>query len=79
MHKGSIALILIGFVLVGLGILWALQGAGAVHLRPILCVSNCKPIGRSPGWLTAGIVSILLGVGLIIMSARRQRQSGSEA
>ena len=78
MRLRSIALFVVGAVLLGLGVLWTLQGSGAVHLRPILCVSNCKPIGRSPGWLAVGIISMLLGLGLIIVGGRRQQRSRSE-
>lgn len=39
-----------------LGSLWLLQGAGLVHVRPISCVTNCRPVtSGSAGWLAAGI------------------------
>jgi uncharacterized membrane protein SirB2 len=71
-----IVLVVVGVVLVLLGGLWLLQGANVVHVRPILCVTNCKPItGGSAGWLVAGIVGVLLGLGTVAFGLRhRQRR-----
>ena len=69
-------MIVVGVVLVGLGLLWTLQGSGAVHLRPILCVSNCTPItGFTPSWLVTGIVSLAGGVALILAGLRRAHRA----
>ena len=66
--------ILFGVALALLGSLWLLQGADLVHIRPILCVADCKPLeGGSVGWMTAG--GVLLGVGVLVITwgVRRRR------
>jgi len=64
-------LTLVGLVVASLGVLWSLQGAGAVHVRPILCFANCKPIaGTSGGWLFGGVVALLAGLGLVWVELR---------
>ena len=46
-----------------LGGLWLLQGLDVVHVRPILCFSDCAPVsGASPKWAMIG--AGLLAVGL---------------
>jgi hypothetical protein len=40
---------------------------------PILCVSNCKPIETSAGWLIAGVVACMAGIAITIASARHLR------
>jgi hypothetical protein len=52
MSSLALARILFGVALSLLGLLWLLQGADLVHIRPILCVANCKPLegDRSAGW-----------------------------
>ena len=61
----------VGLIAASLGVLWSLQGAGAVHVRPILCVSNCKPItGGSALWLGLGVIFMLLGIAIIGASVR---------
>ena len=56
-----------------LGLLWLLQGADVLHVRPILCLANCKPLeARSLGWMTAG-AGVLLGGLLAIAVAFRRR------
>jgi hypothetical protein len=72
--KRSVALIVIGVALTLLGLLWFLQGAGAVHIRPILCVSNCKPVTKSTGWLITGVVACIAGVAIAVRSARHLRR-----
>lgn len=67
--KWRLVLLVIGVALTLLGVLWFLQGAGVVHVRPILCVSNCKPVTKSVGWLIAGIVAGMVGVALARASA----------
>lgn len=68
--KWRVALIVIGVAFALVGLLWFLQGAGIVHVRPILCVSNCKPVAKSVGWLIAGMVACIAGVALALASAR---------
>jgi hypothetical protein len=56
-----------------LGLLWLLQGADVVHVRPILCFADCKPLeGGSIGWMIAGAV-VLLGGSLAIAVGVRRR------
>lgn len=53
----------VGMVLILLGLLWILQGADVVRIRPILCVAECHPItGGSLGWFATGIVTLLVGL-----------------
>ena len=55
-----------GLIATSLGVLWSLQGAGAVRVRPILCVANCKPITRgSAAWLSLGVIFMVLGSAVI--------------
>lgn len=71
----TLARILLGAVLSLLGLLWLLQGADLVHIRPILCVADCKPLeGGSVGWMTAGALVLVAGL-LVIASAVRRRQA----
>jgi hypothetical protein len=49
-----------------LGLLWVLQGADLLHIRPILCVADCKPVeGGSVGWMTAGVLLLIGGLAVI--------------
>ena len=73
--KRRVVLIVIGVAVVLLGLLWFLQGTGAVHVRPILCVSNCKPVTKSLGWLVAGVVACMAGIALAVTSARHLHRS----
>lgn len=55
-----------------LGLLWFLQGADVLHVRPILCVANCEPlVGGSTGWLMAGAVGMLVGILVIRWGLKR--------
>jgi hypothetical protein len=72
--KRRAVLIVIGVALALLGLLWFLQGAGAIHVRPILCVSNCKPVTKSTGWLIAGVIACMAGVAIAVTSARHLRR-----
>lgn len=64
--------VFVGLILILLGLLWVLQGADLVRIRPILCVAECEPMtGESPGWLAAGVVTMV--VGLIVMAFWRRR------
>jgi hypothetical protein len=57
-----------------LRLLWFLQGADLVHVRPILCVANCQPLqGGSIGWMTAGALFSVLGVVALVVGLRRGR------
>jgi hypothetical protein len=55
-----------GIVLALLGLLWTLQGADLIHIKPILCFANCEPlVGGSITWLVVGLVVLALGVWLL--------------
>ncbi len=67
-----------GIVLVLLGALWSLQGADLVHINPILCFANCKPlVGGSITWLVVGLVAIAAGVLLLLRKRIRSSRSGT--
>ena len=73
MNWRALARILFGVALTLLGLLWLLQGADLLHIRPILCVANCKPLeGGSVGWMTAGALVLVVGL-LVIASGLRGR------
>ena len=66
--------IVFGIVLVSIGLLWSLQGADLIRMKPILCLANCEPlVGGSITWLIVGIVAMGVGLGLLV-SSKRQRQ-----
>ena len=70
----GLARIVLGVALSLLGLLWLLQGADLVHIRPILCVANCKPLeGGSVGWMTAGALLLVVG-SLVVASGIRGRR-----
>jgi hypothetical protein len=73
MNLRALTSILFGVVSTLLGLLWLLQGADVLHIRPILCVANCKPVeGGSIGWMTAGAIVLVLGL-LAIRAGLRRR------
>ncbi len=62
-------------VFIALGALWALQGAGIVHIKPILCVANCTELqGASGQWLLMGIGAIAVGTALWYLARRRAKK-----
>jgi hypothetical protein len=62
----------VGVVLLLLGLLWALQGADIIRIKPIGCVAECEPItGGSLGWLVAGVLAMLVGLLLLLVGRRR--------
>lgn len=62
-----------GTVLALLGLLWVLQGADIVRIRPILCVAECRPItGGSLVWAVIGVLTLLGGLGLLLGVLRRR-------
>lgn len=75
MNRRSFAWVLFGVVSTLLGLLWVLQGADVLHVRPILCVVNCKPVeGGSIGWMTAGALVLVLGLLAMAAGLRRRRR-----
>ena len=59
-------------MLIALGALWSLQGAGVVHVKPIMCVADCTELqGASVQWLATGIGTIALGLALWYLAGRR--------
>ena len=75
MNRPGLTWILLGVVSMLLGLLWFLQGADLLHVRPILCLANCKPVeGGSIRWTTAGALVFVLG--LLAIAAGRRRGRG---
>lgn len=70
--------VLIGVVVALLGLFWTLQGAGVVHVRPILCVSHCKPVTKSNTWLLVGAITCAAG-GAIAARERAAHESQASA
>lgn len=62
-----------GALLVLLGLLWMLQGADVVSIRPVLCAGDCQPVtGGSTGWLIAGVITVPAGLGVAGALPRRR-------
>lgn len=75
MNLRALGWILLGVALTLLGLLWLLQGADLLHVRPILCVADCRPVeGGSIGWMTAGAIVLVLGVLALRAGLRRRDQ-----
>jgi hypothetical protein len=71
----ALSLISFGLAVTLLGLLWLLQGAALVHVRPILCFADCKPLeGRSIGWTAAGTIVLLVGLAVLVVGFRRRRR-----
>jgi hypothetical protein len=65
----------LGGVFIALGALWVLQGAGVVHVKPILCVADCNELqGASSQWLLTGIGTIAVGLALWFLAHRRAKK-----
>jgi hypothetical protein len=72
MNAKNVATTTGGVAITLLGLLWFLQGAGLVHVQPILCFADCEPlVGGSVGWLIAGIVGMIVGMLFVRRGARR--------
>lgn len=77
-NKKFIPALSAGLIMTSLGVLWSLQGAAAIHIRPILCVSNCKPITEgSASWLGLGAIFMLLGIALITFTVTRRSHTNA--
>jgi hypothetical protein len=69
-----------GVLLTPLGLLWMLQGADVVHIRPVLCVGDCRPVtGGSLAWLAIGALTALAGLSLAMPRPARRRAGGVAA
>ncbi len=67
-----------GTALVLLGLLWTLQGADLVSIRPILCAGECKPVtGGSIAWLVAGAITTIIGLAVTGVLRLRAVRRGS--
>ena len=76
MSAKTIASTTIGAAIALLGLLWFLQGADLIHIRPILCVADCEPlVGGSVGWMIAGVIGIVVGSLIIRLGAKRTRSA----
>lgn len=74
-HMINRLLQLFGVMLVALGVLWTFQGAGILHLKPILCFADCAALqGPSGQWLVTGLAVIAAGAGLWHFARRRARR-----
>jgi hypothetical protein len=73
----TITSLVAGAALMLLGSLWLLQGADLVHMRPILCATNCRPVtGGSAAWLAAGIAAFVIGL-LLAATGMRHLHRGA--
>jgi hypothetical protein len=76
-NRRGLPWILLGVAVTLLGLLWLLQGADLVHVRPILCLADCTPLeGGSIGWMMAGTLLLILGL-LAIGAGLRRRGGGT--
>ena len=64
----------VGVLAVLLGGLWLLQGLGIVHMKPVACVADCKPLdGPSMQWAIIGAIVVVCGL-VAAFYGFRQRQ-----
>ena len=69
-----VLVLLSGVGLGSVGILWFLQGSDLVHMDPLLCAADCRPIvGHQPAWQVAGGVTTLVGALTAVLAARKLR------
>ncbi len=74
MRAKTILMATIGIGTTLLGLLWLLQGADVVRVRPILCLADCEPlVDGSVGWAIAGVIAMVTGALLMRSSAGRAR------
>lgn len=74
MNKKIVILLPIGIAAACLGLLWFLQGADIVRIKPILCLANCEPItGKSILWQIVGAVTFIGGIVITIIAVRRKK------
>jgi type VI protein secretion system component VasK len=65
-----------GLIALLLGGLWLLQGQDVVHVRPLLCFSDCIPFrSASPRWAILGAALFAAGVAAVWWGLKRQSKS----
>ena len=65
-----------GLIASALGALWFLQGLDVVHIKPLLCFSDCVPVrGASPKWAMLGAALFAAGVAAVCWALKRQSKS----
>ena len=68
--------VIVGTLLTALGLLWSVQGADLIQIKPILCVANCETItGGSTLWLSIGIITTVIGLALLIVKRVKRGQA----
>jgi hypothetical protein len=66
--------VIVGTLLTALGLLWSVQGADLIQIKPILCAVNCEPItGGSTLWLSIGIITTAIGLALLASLKLKRR------
>lgn len=66
--------VVVGIILTALGLLWSVQGADLIQIKPILCVANCEPVtGGSMLWLSIGIITSVIGLALLASLKLKRR------
>ena len=67
-------IVIVGLTLTALGLLWTMQGADLIQIKPILCVASCEPItGGSTLWLSIGIITTVIGLALLASLKLKRR------
>ncbi|MFA5080354.1 MAG: hypothetical protein WC472_01885 [Candidatus Paceibacterota bacterium] len=68
----KIALAIVGIIAALLGLLWFLQGADLVHIKPLLCFANCQPVtGKSLTWQITGAIMFIVGIFIIYKNIKK--------
>lgn len=66
--------VIVGIIFTALGVLWSVQGADLIQIKPFLCVANCEPItGGSMLWLSIGIITTAIGLALLASLKLKRR------
>jgi hypothetical protein len=66
---------LLGLAVTALGTLWFLQGSDLLHIEPILCATDCDPVGgHQPAWQLAGLAAVLAGMLATTLALRKLRR-----
>jgi hypothetical protein len=74
MNWKSVTAITVGVILAALGVLWFLQGADLVHIKPILCFADCDPVvGGSVQWQIQGAIAFVTGVAICSLAFLKKK------